>query len=133
MKPIKEQDELPELLRKLQGSGDGFRQPSADYFERLGERIAADESKVRPLHSRPSRRWVLGLAAAAMVALLAVFNFLGPSTGLSVTTTDTQTETVAETSWEAQIDQLDDGEIEAYIDANIQDFDLELLAEDIVN
>ncbi|PHI18652.1 hypothetical protein CEQ90_16870 [Lewinellaceae bacterium SD302] len=132
MKPIKEQDELPELLRKMQAGGDGFRQPSVDYFEGLGERIVADERKVRTLGSRPNRRWLLGVAAAAMICLMAVFSFLRPSTGLPATSKN-NTEVVANTSWEDQIDELETGEIEEYIDANILDFDLELLAEDVIN
>lgn len=130
MKPLHEQDDIPDLLRQLRANGDGYRKPDHQYFDQLSEQVLADERSVRSINSGGrSKRWTLGLAAAAMISLLAIFTFLRPSFGTGVATENDEA-IAATTSWEAQINELDATEIQDYIDINIQDFDLDLLAED---
>jgi len=118
-------DELPDLLRELKTRGDGFRRPSADQFADLAEHIIFAEAtqKMPKQHTakirRLSVRWIVGAAAA--VLLLVMWQ--------SWSTTDEVHDQPAVVA--AKIDDLSDEDILAYIDDNIQDFELDILADEI--
>lgn len=128
MTPDKHKEELPELLRNLRSGGDGFRQPEAGYFRQLGEQIIREEQSVRPLKARRNFRLpAFTSAAAAAVILLLAFWYNQPTSSPA----SVEQKLVAVPDWESEIDQIDEAEIRDYIEANIEDFDLELLAEDL--
>lgn len=130
MIPNKNENELTDLLRELRPGGDGFRQPKADYFRNLSEAIIEKEKSAEPISIRSRPRWRLPAytsAIAAALLLLVVFWYNQPEMPLD----SVEQAIVAVPDWEAEIDQVDEAEIRDYIEANIEDFDLELLAEDL--
>jgi hypothetical protein len=130
MIPNNNENELTDLLRELRPDGDGFRQPKADYFRKLGEAIIEKEKSTEPISIRSRRSWPLPAYASAIAAallLLVVFWYNQPEMPLG----SVEQSMVAVPDWEAEIDQIDEAEIRDYIEANIEDFDLELLAEDL--
>lgn len=90
--------------------------PDASYFESLAKQVASQseelpKAKVVPLYSRPIV-WIAGAAAAVLL----VFFLGGEKQGLLK-------------SDDIEFDDLSKAEILAYVDANIDDFDEEMLVE----
>ncbi len=108
------------FLRRLHGSGDGFRVPEG-YFESLGDSLA-QRAAAEPVPVQPRLRpvvWLPALAAALALVLLALGWFYG---GEEVA--------VPATAAEVTLDEVPTEEILAYVEANIDDFELQLLLEE---
>ncbi|MEL7161512.1 MAG: hypothetical protein AAFN92_12210 [Bacteroidota bacterium] len=111
-------EELPEKLRELRERGDGFVAPGPDYFARLAEtareQAMTETTPVRRL--RYLRPWRMA-AAILFFGLVAFWLLRSPTTAKTGPTSE---ELLAEISPDA---------IEAYIDAELEDFGTELLTE----
>jgi Glu-tRNA(Gln) amidotransferase subunit E-like FAD-binding protein len=87
--------------------------PDASYFENLAESVLDSQKvKVVPFHKRPIA-WIS--AAAAAILVFVVFQF-GSSN-------------VEQNDVLAELDSISNEEVFAYVEDNIDDFDIELLAE----
>lgn len=110
-----ESQEFPQL-DALRGNGDGFRMPDG-YLNSLTDAVL--EKAKRPARRRSLRVWYVAASAAAVLLLLIGFwraeNALeGDRMVISA---------------EAFVAELSEEEVLAYVDANIETFELELLLE----
>lgn len=124
-------DQLPEWLERLQKKGDGLQSPDAAYFEELARRITEEEAQersfeLRPLllHSSRPRRTIKAWWWAAAASLLLLFWWSASEVTLPSPNSALATQ---ETSWQNHLDQLSEEELRAYIQENIQEFELETL------
>ena len=114
-------DKTP-ILDQLCGRGDGFKRAEPDFFKELSARV--EQEVARPKTAVRRRLWPLAISAAAAALLLLTLW----QTGL---TEPEAPATFAETQEvEDLLDELSDDDILAYIEENMADFELELLAED---
>ncbi|MEM7574165.1 MAG: hypothetical protein AAF433_14760 [Bacteroidota bacterium] len=114
-------DKTP-ILDQLRARGDGFKKASPDFFQELSARI--EQETARPAVAKRRRLWPLGLSAAAAVLLFLLLWRGG------ITETDTLPTVAEAPAVEDLLDELSDDDILAYIEDNMSDFELELLAED---
>ncbi len=125
------EDQLPEWLAHLQKKGDGLQSPDATYFQELAKRIAAGDVAVKSPEPRPLMR--AGSQArriktwwwAAAASLLLLFWWSASSEGEALLPATAST--AQEASWQNQLDQLSEEDLSAYIQENIQEFELETL------
>lgn len=127
----KELEELSPHLLKMKEKGDGFRLPE-DYFQRMqkevlekvqgNSQIAPDKNIgwldrfFEPLQLLFQPRWALTLATIALfITLGAVWLY--------------QSQPVAESKLSAELAKLDPESLNAYIQANLHEFDTETLLE----
>jgi hypothetical protein len=127
----KELEELSPHLLKLKEQGDGFRLPE-DYFQRMqkevldkvqGSTLAMPSKNVgwldrllEPLQFLFQPRWALSLATIALLVTLgAVWLY--------------QNQPATESALSAELAKLDPESLDAYIQANLYEFDTETLLE----
>ena len=114
--PLRDKDQLPELLRSLRADGDGLPRPEADYFSRLAE-TAIREGKRPERRPPPIPRYWLGAAATVLLLLLAGWLLLDGRTS----------EPPPPRSVDALLADVDADLIEEYISEHIEEYDTELL------
>lgn len=123
-------DQLPDWLERLQTKGDGLQSPDADYFQELARRITAGEAQEKSFEPRPLQLSTSRSAAIkswwwAAAASLLLLLWWSASDGEALLPTTAPT--AQEASWQNQLDQLSEEELRAYIQENIQEFELETL------
>lgn len=127
----KELEELSPNLLKLKEQGDGFRLPE-DYFQRMQKEVL-DKAQAgsqpsptknigwldrffEPLQFLFQPRWALSLATIALLVTLGVVWLY-------------QSQPAAESALSAELAKLDPESLNAYIQANLHEFDAETLLE----
>lgn len=123
------EDHLPDLLQQLRSKGDGLRSPHAAYFENLADKVVQQVSSPQTTTrlqtanltaSRPQKYYLRWVAVAALVLSGGWWAWQ------SVVDLPVGTHPVA-ASWEVQLDALSQEDLTAYIQENIQEFELEIL------
>lgn len=123
------EDQLPSFLKDLKPKGDGLRSPDATYFEELAERIIEGrQAQQKPTHLQLSHRQTRAVptwwwALAASVLLLLWWSVNDNRTALP----DDEAPMAEHNSWQNQLDELNEADLSAYIQENIQEFELEIL------
>lgn len=122
---MNEHDQLPESLRKLRPKGDGFRRPDDAYLRQMTDRVLhSSQEKVQPKASARVRRlpsWVAGIAATLLLLL-----WFQPWNTSPIADTATEPTTTS-AAWEQTLANVSDDDLLAYIQENIEEFELETL------
>lgn len=126
----KEFNEISETLQRLKSAGDGFRTPSPDYFDQLAQRVV-DEASAVPAPKQYARRRLLWPSLYAVAAALLLLLWWQPwqVSEVALTPQVVEASTTDQSGWESALAALSEEDILAYIDENIQDFELETLIE----
>lgn len=121
--PNREEDQLPGILKGMQGKGDGFTAPSEDYFARMAERVTAAAeapAAVRPAYGR----W-LSIAASVLLLMVAGWYITSDTTVVNLANDGT----VLPTSDEL-LAGITAEDIDAYLIEELDDLTLEQLYEE---
>ena len=113
------EDELKEapFLRSLHGVGDGFRAPEG-YFGSLADEVLQRAAAPVPVRRLRPMVWLPALAAALALAVVAVVWFYG------------RQEVGAPAAAAVTLEEVSTEEILAYVESNLDDFELQLLLEE---